>query len=245
MLERKIDAKFDAVQLIINGHRTTLEHLEQTATALSDAVTKLQAQVKSLSEQVSEIMEKCIDLEGRSKRQNIRIAGIREGLENGQGAREFVAKLFMEVLELDELPILDRTHRALRSQPEDSDPPRQFIARVHHGHTMENIMRKVSSQRKLTFNFRSIHIFRDYPSAVVKRRAAFARVRQILRDKPGVKFGILYPAKLRVTYSKGEKLFTDANEAWKFAIEQFGTDKKILSNNSEINDCCFIEVSVI
>ncbi|ROL41934.1 hypothetical protein DPX16_14299 [Anabarilius grahami] len=167
-LERKIDAKFDAMQLIINDHRTTLEHLEQTATASSDAVTKLQAHVKSFSEQVSELTEKCIDLEGRSKRQNIRIVGIREGLENGQGAREFVAKLLMEVLELDELPVLDRAHRALCSRPEDSDPPCQFIARVHHGHTMENIMRKVSSQRKLTFNGRSIQIFRDYPSAVVK-----------------------------------------------------------------------------
>lgn len=224
-LERKIDTKFDAMQLIINDHRTTLEILEQTATASSDAVTKLQAKVKSLSEEVSELTEKCIDLEGRSKRQNLRIAGVREGLESGQGAREFVAKLLMEVLGLDELPVLDRAHRALRSRPEDSDPPRQFIARVHHGHIMENIMRKVSSQRKLTFNGRSIQIFRDYPSAVVKRRAAFARVRQILRDKPGVKFGILYPARLRVTYSEGEKLFTDANEAWKFAIEQFGAAK--------------------
>lgn len=224
-LEKKIDAKFDAMQLTINDHRTTLEHLEQSATASADAVTKLQAQVKSLSEQVSELTEKCIDLEGRSKRQNIRIAGIREGMENGQGAGEFVAKLLMEVLGLDELPVLDRAHRALRSRPDDSDPPRQFIARIHHGHTMENIMRKVSSQRKLTFNGRSIQIFRDYPSAVVKRWAAFARVRQILRDKSGVKFGILYPAKLRVTYSEGEKLFTDANEAWKFAIEQFGSDK--------------------
>ncbi|KAL0179771.1 hypothetical protein M9458_025213, partial [Cirrhinus mrigala] len=184
-LEKKIDAKFDAMQLTINEHRATLEHLEQNATTSADAVRKLQAQVKSLSDQVSELTEKCIDLEGRSKRQNIRIAGIREGMENGQGAREFVAKLLMEV------PVLDRAHRALRSRPEDSDPPRQLIARIHHGHTMEKIMRKVSSQRKLTFNGRSIQIFRDYPSAVVKRRAAFARVRQILRDKPGVKFGIL------------------------------------------------------
>uniref|UniRef100_A0A9J8AQY7 Uncharacterized protein n=1 Tax=Cyprinus carpio carpio TaxID=630221 RepID=A0A9J8AQY7_CYPCA len=46
-------------------------------------------------------------------------------------------------------------------------------------------MRKVSSQRKLTFNGRSIQIFRDNPSAVVKQWAAFSRVRQILRDKPG------------------------------------------------------------
>ncbi|KAL1260424.1 hypothetical protein QQF64_008251 [Cirrhinus molitorella] len=218
-LEKKIDAKFDAMQLTINNHRSTLEHLEQNATASAESVTELQAQVKSFVGQVSELTEKCTDLEGRSKRQNIRIAGIREGMENGQGAREFVAKLLMEVLGLDELPILDRAHRALRSRPE------HFIARIHNGRTMENIMRKVSSQRKLTFNGRSIQIFRDYPSAVVKRWAAFARVRQILRDKPGVKFGILYPAKLRVTYSEGEKLFTDANKAWKFAVEQFGTDK--------------------
>ncbi|KAI2663669.1 S-layer protein [Labeo rohita] len=127
MLEKKINAKFDAMQLTINEHRTTLEHLEQNATASADEVAKLQAQVKSLSDQVSELTEKCIDLEGRSKRQNIRIAGSREGMENGQGAREFVAKLLMEVLGLDELPVLDRAHRALRSRPEESDP-----LRCHH-----------------------------------------------------------------------------------------------------------------
>lgn len=73
-LEMKINAKFDAMQLTINEHRTTLEHLVHNATASADAFTKLQAQVKSLSDQVSELSEKCIDLEGRSKRQNIRIA---------------------------------------------------------------------------------------------------------------------------------------------------------------------------
>lgn len=105
---------------------------------------------------MSELIEKFIDLEGFSKRQNIRIVGIQEGMENDQGAREFVAKLLMDVLGLDELPILDRAHRALCSWLEDSDPPQHIIARIHFGRTMENIMRKVSSQRKLTFNDHSI-----------------------------------------------------------------------------------------
>ncbi|KAL1274285.1 hypothetical protein QQF64_027099 [Cirrhinus molitorella] len=68
-------------------------------------------------------------------------------MDNGQGAREFVAKLLMEVLGLDELPILDHAHRALRSRTEDSDPPLQFIAQIHIGHTMENIMRKVMTEK--------------------------------------------------------------------------------------------------
>ncbi|CAM4708249.1 unnamed protein product [Leuciscus chuanchicus] len=74
-------------------------------------------------------------------------------MESGQGAREFFAKLLMKLLGLDELPVLDRVHRALHS-----------------------CLRTVTRR-----------IFSDYPSAEVKRRTAFAGVRQILRDKPGCK----------------------------------------------------------
>ncbi|KAF3845670.1 hypothetical protein F7725_002748 [Dissostichus mawsoni] len=66
-------------------------------------------------------------------------------------------------------------------------------------------MKKVISTRDLTFQGQRIQIFRDLPTEVVKRRAAFTPTRKILRDKPGVRFGLLYPAKLRTYFEFGDK----------------------------------------
>lgn len=165
------------------------------------------------------LTEKCIDLEGRSKRQNIRIVGVPEGKENGQRVSNFVTQLLQDVLDLDETPLLDRAHRALRVHPGDDAPPRHLIARIHYCHTMEGILRKVSSKNNLKLGDDRIQIFRDLPQAVVKR---FTPARNLLRDQPGVKFGLLYPAKLRVTHNGTELVFTDPNEARRYAQEQFG-----------------------
>lgn len=67
----------------------------------------LEATVKQLRSQVEQLSEKCLDLEGRSKCQNLRIVRVKEGEENGQKARNFMAQLLMEVLQLDEKPVID------------------------------------------------------------------------------------------------------------------------------------------
>ena len=103
----------------------------------------LEATVKQLHSKVEQLSEKCLDLEGRSKRQNLRIAGVKEGEEKGQKARDFVAQLLMEVLQLDEKPLIDRAHRALRQRPGDNEPPRHLILRMHYCHALESILHEI------------------------------------------------------------------------------------------------------
>ena len=150
------------------------------------------------------------------------MAGIKEGSENGQKPREYVAQLLKEVLNLTEAPVIDRAHRALRKRPGNDEPPRHFIARLHYCHAYEDIMQKAMSIRDLMYQGQRIQIFRDLPPEVARRRAAFTPARKILRDKPGVKFGLLYPAKLRVTHNGSERLFTDPEEARRYATRHFG-----------------------
>lgn len=153
---------------------------------------------------------------------NIQIAGVKEGKENGQRVSDFVACLLKTTLDLDDTPLLDRAHCALRTRPGDDGPPRHLITRVHYSHTLDENLRKVITKKNLLFEGDRIQIFRDLPQAVVKRRAAFTPVRNLLRDKPGVKFGFLYPAKLRVTHDNTEMVFTDPVAARRFALEKFG-----------------------
>lgn len=133
----------------MENHNVQLKDLSDSATNTSNSVVKLEEKVKQLSNKVEQLSEKCIDLEGRSKRNNIRLAGVPEGRENGQHVRDFVAKLLRDLLDLDETPLLDRAHRALRATPEDEAPPRHLIARIHYYHTMEEILRKVSTRKNL------------------------------------------------------------------------------------------------
>lgn len=185
-------------------------------------LAELATKVKRLSGQVEQLLEKCLDLEGRSKRQNLRIARVREGKEHGQKTREFVAQLLKDVLNLDDKPVIDRAHRALQMHPGDNEPSRHLILRIHYCYALEEILPKVTTNRNLTYQGQQIQILRDVLSAVVKRHAAFNPARNLLRDKSGVKFKLLYPAKLQVTHNGTETTFTDAEEARLSAEHHFG-----------------------
>lgn len=80
--------------------------VEETATSHSDSISHLEQQVASLSSEVDTLKQKNEELEGRSRRNNIRITGICEGLEMTK-PRDFIAALLKDVLALDELPLTD------------------------------------------------------------------------------------------------------------------------------------------
>ena len=225
-LKTESDTAFFAVNARLDTQNETLESLGESANVTSDTVVELEARVKQLHSQVEQLSAKCLDLEGRSKRQNLRIAGVKEGEENGQKTRDFVAQLLMDVLKLDEKPVIDRAHRALRERPSGNGPPRHLILRVHYCHALEDILQKVMKTKRLIYQGQQIQVFRDFPSEVVKRRAAFTPARNLLRDQPGVKFGLLYPAKLRVTHNGNETTFTDPKEARLYAERHFGQGHK-------------------
>lgn len=80
----------------------------------SSTWTRRLAKETLASGQVDSLSEKCLNLEGRSNRQNLRVAGFKEGEENGKKPREFVAQLLKEALNFEDAPVIDRAHRALQ-----------------------------------------------------------------------------------------------------------------------------------
>ncbi|KAK3570178.1 hypothetical protein QTP86_015745, partial [Hemibagrus guttatus] len=221
--QQEASSAISAVKITVDEHASKLAGLEANASTSSDTVAKLEQEMGRLKQVVEQLSDKCMDLEGRSRRQNIRILHIKEGAKSGMKPRDFIAQLLMETLSLDNLPLVDRAHRALRNRPGDDEPPRAFIIRLHYTHEMEEILRKAAKMQQVTFRGQRINIFPDYPPTVVKRRALFKRARELLKDKPGVKYGLQYPAKLRVSYNGKEHYFTDPDKAVKFAENCFGS----------------------
>lgn len=125
----------------MEAHEVAVKELERAATDHSAKISDLEAAVGTLTSKVKRLEEKHEDLEGRSRRNNIRIIGVPEGVE-GPHATDFVAQLLQDVLKLTEKPLLDHAHRSGREKPDKGKPPRAIIARVHFFHVWSLIFKR-------------------------------------------------------------------------------------------------------
>lgn len=131
----------NALRATADSHATRLPDLENTATFCGDSVRDLQTTVIDLSQEVSSLKAKCEDLESRSRRNNVRVVGLREDIEGSQPATS-MAKWLHETLHLDSLPVIDRAHRSLRPKPKTGEAPRPIIIRLHYyGHSSSIIQK--------------------------------------------------------------------------------------------------------
>ncbi len=76
-LKAENDTAISALKAQMDSQNQTLKELADSASSTSDMLQDLEDKVKKLSGQVETPSEKCLDLEGRSKRQNLRVVGIR------------------------------------------------------------------------------------------------------------------------------------------------------------------------
>lgn len=159
------------------------------------------------------------DLEGRQRRKNLRIVGVKEGSEREMGTRDFVADLLQKALKLDHKPLLGRAHRAQRRRTQDDAHPRQIIVKVQQDHEFDDIMKKIVRSSQLLFEGVRFSIYRDYPAEVFKKRVLFTETKRILKNVPDLRYSLLYPARLRVTYKSKELFFTDHEKALEYAKE--------------------------
>ncbi|KAL7858911.1 hypothetical protein SRHO_G00140580 [Serrasalmus rhombeus] len=194
----------------------TVSEVETSLSALSDEVVGLRARVESLSSELVRVDAKCEDLEARSRRQNIRIIGVPEGDSRFTLSNSNVSELLREALSLEKSPLVDRAHRSLAPRPKPDGPPRPIIVRLHYFEDCARILREARNRPRITFSDMNLSIYPDLTSKVAKARAAFNTIRRKLRSMDGVKYGMFYPARLRITYKGESREFTSPTEAERF-----------------------------
>lgn len=111
-----------------------MAELKRSATFTLDTVSQQQKEVEKLTSSVSQLTEKCTDLESRSRSQILRILNIKEGEETARKTTDFIAQLLKGALSLETLPLIDRTHRSLRKRSDNMSYPRAFIVKIHYFH---------------------------------------------------------------------------------------------------------------
>lgn len=211
----RVNTRVEAAEERVTG-------LESAMGGYSDSITTLEKEFTVMKKELAVLKERSEDLEARSRRSNIRITGIKEGREHGKRITEFVAGLLKEALSLEKTPLLDRAHRTLRSRPtDDNEPPRAFVVRCHYFSEKEDILKKAIEMKLITTAHGDrIRILPDFTQTVSKQRAAFNEVRSLLRNCEGVRFGLRYPAVLRITTRDGkETSFKDPVKAKDFILK--------------------------
>ncbi|KAF3859811.1 hypothetical protein F7725_000066, partial [Dissostichus mawsoni] len=79
---------------------------------------------------------------------------------------------------------------------------------------MEDILRKAAGSGNLIYQGKRIQLFPDYPPTLVNRRREFTPAREILRNKPDVRNGLFYPARLIVTHGGQQHSCTGLRQAF-------------------------------
>lgn len=143
-LENKLDELVQYVQV-----------LEEDNAAIKHSVTQLQAQQE--------------DLENRERRQNLRIRGIPEKIED-RDLRSYLLSLFNVVA--PNIPDidwrLDRAHRSLAPKPPAGANPRDVVVRFHYYDSKEALT--IATRNQLDFKGSRIQIFNDLSPITLARR---------------------------------------------------------------------------
>ncbi|KAJ4922933.1 hypothetical protein JOQ06_022601 [Pogonophryne albipinna] len=101
-------------------------------------------------------------------------------------------------------PELDRAHRSLAPKPAAGDKPRPVIVRLHRFQVKDLLIREARRRGELFYKEHKIRLYEDYSSDVLKERAEYKSSMAELY-KRGYRPALLYPAKLRITLTNGEK----------------------------------------
>ncbi|KAI4895056.1 hypothetical protein NFI96_004993, partial [Prochilodus magdalenae] len=222
-----IRERLDSLERTFASHRSSITELESTSAAHDSRLERLEQECRSLKHTNVSLLEKLDDLENRSRRCNLRIVGIPEGLELNDPIG-FTTELFKELFGpnlFQSQPIIERAHRLGRSPAaggETGGRPRVMIVLFHSFQDRERVMRK--SKDELIFKGHRIRIFPDYSTELSRRRAAFRPIKATLFQK-GFRFALLYPARLRVIVNGATRIFESPEAARKFCDEHLTCDE--------------------
>lgn len=200
------------IQSDVTSLKNTIGEMEHSLSACTDDVTKLQTKMEQLSSEICKLENKCEDLEARSRRNNIRIVGVPEDFAD-LSKPAAISTLLKDVFDLEKEPLLDRAHRTLQPKPKPGERPRAIVARLHYYNDCADILRRARIQKRIKIGDMAISVFPDHTTKTARAQALFNDVRRQLRGIPGIRFGLLYPARLRITNDGIEKEFKSPEDA--------------------------------
>ncbi|KAK7905221.1 hypothetical protein WMY93_017828 [Mugilogobius chulae] len=198
-----------------------IEEAEQRIHQLEERECDTLHMLKQLSKDQKEMAEKLEYLENKSRQFNIRIYGVKEGLE-GEDAIGFITSLLAEKLEIaPEIIQIAAAHRSLGPKPTREDAaPRSLVVRFAQWNTRQKILRAAWNKKEITIEERRIYLSPDFSNKIHKERSRLFQLRKLLKQK-NVNSHIIYPSRLKV-FMEGNTTTYDSFEEAQSSLRDLG-----------------------
>lgn len=158
------------------------------------------------------LQARLVDLEARSRRNNIRIHGIEEGAEKDD-ILAFVDAFIKTELTLPDTSLgIQRCHRSIANKPPQGANPRSIILCFLEYRTKDLVLQSPWRKGNIQYKGRRVFFEQDYTTDILAKRKAYAPIRRALKEKD-VRFQTLHPSRLRVHLQTGPVMYKDAQEA--------------------------------
>lgn len=213
-LKADFSNRFDGVLVATEGVRKEVgecmecvKSAEVHISGTEDDVTTLQAKVQGLESKNRELEDKVIDLEARSRLSNLRLVNLLEKAE-GDDACSFLKAWIPEALGITSLNsklILERAHR-VGQRRDPNAPPRTMIMKFLNDRDKMMVLKAIRAKKRIFYKDQPVRFYPDLAAGIHKKQKEFDSVRQQLRNM-GIRYGMLIPAKLLVTYKDKTETF--------------------------------------
>lgn len=220
-IKDSFETRFDELSASIKGLKSDtramlnrMGNAEKRIGELEDQCSTDNKVIKELTKDVDYLKNKMTLMESHSKRNNLVLMGLAEGLLETSDQKEVMADILRYVLDLkpdDPIPEVERQHRSLRPRPDPSEPPRPYLIRLLRWDDRQVILR-AASKKKLSWKGKPFYIHQDLPVELQRKRAEYTDIRKKLRGTDH-RYGIIHPARLIVTIDGNKYIFQNPGEA--------------------------------
>lgn len=210
VLRREFDCKLEGISADLKAQSDNMEEAQARIVELEDWQSEAKRELLNMSTQAQRMQEKMTDLEGRSRRNNIRIFGIPEGTEENS-ANKFLERFLSTELELPEdTPLqIQRAHRALAQKPPPKATPRSMVVNFLQFETKELVLSQ-AWRKKIHLGEKRIFFDHDYATAVVQKRREYIAIKKILTAKR-IRFQTPL-TRMRIHWDSGVKTYDSAGD---------------------------------
>ena len=206
-----IRPQLKAVEDAVTSCKVKLGEVEDAVSKVDERVSDLEVSNNTLQEENVKLRDQVERLEKFSRRFNVRVVGLKNGIEKGNPTA-FMTDFFKESFQGMDLPCEPLVEIAHRVGAEKNKGNRTMIARMQRLQVKQAVIQISKQNGAINFQGMKVRIYADETAEENKRRSLFKDIRKKLFDAK-IKNGFRQPSQLLVTFNGETTSFTTPEEA--------------------------------